>query len=166
MSAHTLAAVEQLSIAGFDYDPQEFSGNSLSGRAQAMVRDLEAELANHGIAKDNSVLHWHNHSLGKNTAAPAAIRLLAESGWRILLQIHDFAEDNRPENYRRLIQATGAESKSEIDQYLYPVGSQIHYATLTRADAAVLCEVGIPETRTHCLPNSVVLPSAAATATG
>ncbi len=121
-------------------------------------QNLQSELENRGITKDNTVLHWHNHSLGKNTAAPAAIRSLAESGWRILLQIHDFAEDNRPDNYRRLIQATGATSKLEIDQYLYPVGSQIHYATLTRADAGVLCEVGIPEPRAHCLPNSVVLP--------
>jgi hypothetical protein len=159
LSAQTLAAVGQLLISGFDYDSREFSVESLAGRARGITQELQTELANHGITKDNSVLHWHNHSLGKNTAVPAAIRLLAESGWRILLQIHDFAEDNRPENYRRLIQATGATSKLEMDQYLYPVGSQIHYATLTRGDAGVLCEVGIPESQTHCLPNSVVLPT-------
>lgn len=159
LSAQTQAAVQQILIANFDYDPSAGSINSVAERAECMSRDLHKALARHGITNDDSILHWHNHSLGKNTAAPAAIRLLAESGWRILLQIHDFAEDNRPENYGRLIRATGATGKRDIDQYLYPVGSQIHYATLTRADARVLCEIGIPEPSTHWLPNSVQLPS-------
>jgi hypothetical protein len=72
-----------------------------------------------------------------------------------LLQIHDFAEDNRPENYWKLINATGVKSPEELDAYLYPSAPQIHYAGLTRADATVIGSLGVPANRTHCLPNSV-----------
>ncbi len=157
LSPGTLEAVTRISLPGFDYDSGDDAGDTLDERCRRMVRDLGAELSGLGISPDDSVLHWHNHSLGKNTAAPAAIRQLAESGYRLLLHIHDFAEDNRPENYRRLMTASGANRKADLDRFLYPVAPQIHYATLTHADASVLAALGVPEAQTHCLPNSVVM---------
>jgi hypothetical protein len=159
LSAETLSATKLIQIDDFDYDAQDHTADALAGRSGRIAQQLAQQLSAEGITSDNSVLHWHNHGLGKNTAAPEVIRQLVQAGWRALIQIHDFAEDNRPENYRRLITASGATSKTEIDRYLYPVASQIHYATLTRADAAILTKLGIPSSRTHCLPNSVVLPS-------
>jgi hypothetical protein len=159
LSDQTTASVTRLVTPDFDYDPPGKSASDVRARGRRMAQELESRLAAIGLSRDDCILHWHNHSLGKNTAAPAAIATMAESGWRILLQIHDFAEDSRPENYGRLITATGASAKEQIDRYLYPVASQIHYATLTRADAAVLARLGVPPTQTHCLPNSVVPPS-------
>ena len=158
LSDQTIDSVAMVTIPDFDYDSagETYTFNGLSSRSESMARALRSRLEALGISSDDSVLHWHNHSLGKNTAAPAAIRQMALSGWKLVLQIHDFAEDNRPENYRRLIQASGAAGKAALDQYLYPVASQIHFATLTRADASVLNRLGVPATRTHCLPNSVV----------
>jgi hypothetical protein len=156
LSSDTTSAVKRISAAHFDYDAENHTADSLPDRVSQIAQNLEQQLAGVGITRDNSVLHWHNHGLGKNSAAPATIRHLAESGWRILLQIHDFAEDNRPENYQRLIVASGATNKAEIDRYLYPVAPQIRYATLTQADAAVLTRLGIPTRQTDCLPNSVV----------
>jgi hypothetical protein len=159
LSPETRRLTEQIRLPGFDYDPTDLPAGSALSRAEAFAEQLIRELDSAAVHPHASVLHWHNHSLGKNTAAPAVVRRLAASGWRLLLQIHDFAEDNRPENYCRLIEASGASSGRQIDDFLYPVAPQIHYATLTGGDAGVLTELGIPSDRTHCLPNSVVLPS-------
>ncbi len=155
LSEMTRAATEQIVIEGIDYDPPGIAGGSANRRGRMIEARLREHLADLGCSPANTLLHWHNHSLGKNTAAPAAIRCLAADRWRLLLQIHDFAEDNRPENYGGLIHATGASEPPELDRFLYPVAAQIHYATLTRGDASVLTRLGVPPPRLHWLPNSV-----------
>jgi glycosyltransferase involved in cell wall biosynthesis len=158
LSLETLQSVELINLEGFDYDPEELIVTDLALRQQQMLRELKCRFADHGVTIDQAFLHWHNHSLGKNTAVPGVIQSLASEGWRILLQVHDFAEDNRPENYGRLVSAMQAVSKQEVDQYLYPQHERLHYATLTRADAVVLRQVGVTLDCLHCLPNSVAVP--------
>ena len=55
------------------------------------------------------------------TTAP--LRRLASDGYRLLLQVHDFAEDLRPLNFGRLSQATQVDTAS----YPYPDAAHIHY---------------------------------------
>ena len=155
LSNQTIDATDQIVIDGFDYD-------SIDKKLDAsnLTATLTDALNAKGISPQNSVLHWHNHSLGKNHAAPGAIRLLAQTGWRLLLQVHDFAEDNRPANYAEIIQASDSKTKQDVDNFLYPVANQIHYAALTRTDASVFNELGVPASQTHCLPNSVSSSSA------
>jgi hypothetical protein len=100
--------------------------------------------------------HFHNHGLGKNAALPDAIALLAEDGTRILLQIHDFAEDGRPSNY-----AVASRSK-----HLYPSGTGVHYAVITGRDRSILTYAGVPEERLHVLPNPVALPRVSGSGVG
>ena len=57
---------------------------------------------------------------------------LAESGERILLHPHDFAEDGRPGNYLSL---------SEVYQWAYPTGANIHYAALNQRDRGFLAHM-------------------------
>jgi hypothetical protein len=90
--------------------------------------------------------HIHNHSLGKNPALTQEVITLAMSGQKILLQIHDFAEDGRPDNYNNL---------GKLQKRLYPVASHIHYAALNQRDLQFLKDAGIPEDRIHLLPNTV-----------
>ncbi|MCH1440400.1 MAG: hypothetical protein L7W43_12135 [Rubripirellula sp.] len=161
LSSETLQSVELIQLDGFDYDPEVLLVTDLELRQQQMLRALKQQFVLHGVSVDQALLHWHNHSLGKNTAFPGVIQTLASEGWRILLQVHDFAEDNRPENYGRLVSAMQAMSKHQIDRYLYPQHEGIHYATLTRADAAALAQMGLNRDRLHCLPNSVVMPQGA-----
>jgi len=97
-----------------------------------------------GVTPD--LWHIHNHSLGKNSALPRAVAELAEAGEKILLQIHDFAEDGRPANYRVL---------APVLNRLYPVAPNIHYAVLNRRDFSILAKAGIPEKNLHLLPNAV-----------
>lgn len=92
------------------------------------------------------VWHIHNHSLGKNPALTQEVTSLAMAGQKILLQIHDFAEDGRPDNYLNL---------GKLKTRLYPVAPHIHYAVLNKRDHRFLLASGIPEENLHLLPNAV-----------
>lgn len=159
LSDETRGQIDLVAIDDFDYDGSTKHVADSEGRSQRISTALTNKLADLGVDSENAVLHWHNHSLGKNTSAPAVIRMLAENGWRLLLQIHDFAEDYRPENYRRLVEAISASDKRCVDGYLYPVADSIRYATLTHGDAAALGDLGIPQNAVSILPNSVLIPS-------
>ncbi len=100
-----------------------------------------------GFAPDQTVVQVHNHSLGKNVALSACVGALAEQGYPLLLQIHDFAEDFRPANYQRL-------SSLALD-HLYPQAAGIHYAVLNGRDHAILQGAGTAADRLHLLPNPV-----------
>jgi hypothetical protein len=103
------------------------------------------------------IWHVHNHCLGKNTALPGALLRLAEEGQRLLLQIHDFPEDGRPENYRRLLDRVGAHDVERLSHILYPGAGQAHYAVLNARDEEALAAGGCPSAQLHRLPNPVWL---------
>lgn len=96
--------------------------------------------------------HIHNHSLGKNPTYHKVTAELARQGERLLLQIHDFAEDGRPGNYQ-LLRLAGA----DLNESLYPLGSHVHYGLLNGRDYELLRAAGADEAFLHSLPNSVQL---------
>ncbi len=124
-------------------------------REAALAKEVIATLASNGFAPNDSVLHIHNHALGKNVSWPGAIERLAEHGYRLLLQIHDFIEDFRPANYRHLARAWHTDYPHQLASKQYPQGSGIHYATLTQRDRKLLSLAGVPDARLHVLPNPV-----------
>ncbi len=81
--------------------------------------------------------HFHNPTLGKNPLLSRAIFDLALRGETIILHIHDFAEDGRPENYRRLQPLLNANPA-----LVYPLGGRVHYATSNERDQQVLLRAG------------------------
>lgn len=89
--------------------------------------------------------HFHNHSLGKNPAVQRLVTSLASEGERLLLQIHDLAEDGRPENTARITDRAN----------LYPIGPRIHYAFINSRDHDRFINAGLPKTYAHLLPNPV-----------
>ncbi len=91
----------------------------------------------------------HNPTLGLNVAYPDLIEAAARSGKKILMQIHDFVEDGRPENYQLLGDR----------ENIYPLAPHIHYATVNRRDLETLKKAGIPEARCHFLPNAINPPT-------
>lgn len=123
--------------------------------ADRLSETFERRLRESGCRPEDTVLHVHNHSLGKNVEFLSAIRRLAEQGWRWVLQIHDFAEDFRPENYRQLLLSAGEGDVDLLAQRLYPQASQIHYVVLNGRDRAILAKAGVAEERLHLLPNPV-----------
>ena len=84
----------------------------------------------------------------KNRSVSEIPSLLAERGDRIVLQIHDFAEDGRPKNFERL---DGCDT-------LYPVAGHVHYAFINSRDRALLTRSGLPTPNCHLLPNAVTPP--------
>ena len=124
-------------------------------RDEALASEAMAMLTAHGFAPQDTLLHVHNHSLGKNASWPGALARLATHGYRLLLQIHDFAEDFRPANYRHLARAWRLDCPREIAARQYPLASGIHYATLTQRDRQLLTGAGVPDEQLHTLPNPI-----------
>ncbi|TWU18162.1 hypothetical protein [Allorhodopirellula heiligendammensis] len=134
---------ETIQIRDLDHDPSDPSTPSLpddrfkgfrraaTGQASLAGRDLyervDAALRRAGLLPDNSLIHWHNASLGKNAAVPFVVSHLANSGWRLLLQIHDLDADQDPVNIRHLLAQTGATRASTLDAIRYPVHGNIAY---------------------------------------
>ena len=75
-----------------------------------LSQTLTSKLADLGLTADNCLIHFHNHNLGKNVQLIESVNQLHAAGYRLLLQIHDFAEDYRPDNYRKLVERFGAAS--------------------------------------------------------
>ena len=136
-------------VAGLDYDDLNPTPPGGGGESHRLADRLETALAEHGATRDESVLHVHNHALGKNVSLPGAVAELAGRGWRLLLQLHDFAEEFRPANFLRLRDALGEGAT------LYPQAPQAHYAVLNGRDRCVLADLGVPPDRLHFLPNPV-----------
>jgi len=130
-----------------DSETPEILANDL---VQAARKGLTGELPD--------VWHFHNHSLGKNIALPLAINQLLEKGHRVLFQIHDFAEDGRPDNYRILTQNHGDLSTDSDPGFIYPIAPQIHYAALNGRDLKFLKQAGTPENQLHLLQNPISPP--------
>lgn len=96
----------------------------------------------------------HNHSLGKNISYSALPDALARRGAALVLPIHDFAEDGRPENYAAL--------ECVLDK-LYPCDGRIRYAVLNNRDRSVLMDAGLDPAHVAVVPNPVVAPQDATT---
>ncbi|MFW5692799.1 MAG: hypothetical protein ACOCWL_01150 [Thermoguttaceae bacterium] len=135
----TLHAVPEL-----EYDHLRPAGGGPTDLLMAVM----AALGELSFAPADTLIHAHNHSLGKNVSLPEVLPILAEHGYALLLEPHDFAEDFRPENYA-LVRRPAAEG------ILYPQAPHVHYAVLNGRDHAVLEAAGVPADRLHLLPNPV-----------
>jgi glycosyltransferase involved in cell wall biosynthesis len=141
--------VELVELPQLDYDDQPLA------RTDELAGQLQDVLSARGFSNNDTILHCHNHSVGKNASLPGALVRLAQGGYRLLLQVHDFAEDFRPDNYRHLADALGANEPDRLAELLYPQGPGIHYAVLTHRDRAVLSAAGVAGDRLHLVPNPV-----------
>jgi glycosyltransferase involved in cell wall biosynthesis len=139
-------------IPGLNYQTQ-ISGDLVS----SLPNHLEEE-AKRLLGDMPDVWHFHNHSLGKNPALTAAVRNMADNGHKLLLQIHDFAEDGRPENYRCLLDQLAKKSPYPPGDVLYPSASHVHYAFINRRDLDYMANAGATAKQLHFLPNPVSLP--------
>ena len=124
----------------------------------ALAQRIRSTMARLDFAPQDTVFHAHNHALGKNVSLPGAISELARDGYRWLLQIHDFAEDFRPQNYRRLVRYLASASPNPVVGQQYPQAAQIHYAVLNARDYRTLVAAGMDGNCLHLLPNPVEAP--------
>jgi glycosyltransferase involved in cell wall biosynthesis len=144
--------LDMIEIPALDYD------RNTTASPGELARQIREGLRGRGYSADDTILHVHNHSLGKNLSLPGAIRILACDGFRLLLQIHDFAEDYRHDNYARMTAALATmttDGADDLASVLYPQADHIHYATLNRRDWSILRDAGVPVSLLHLLPNPV-----------
>ena len=88
------------------------------------------------------ILHIHNPTLAKNRRFLEVIQHLQHLGITLFLQIHDLAEDGRPQVY--------------FDE---PYPKDCHYGVINRRDEAILKAAGLDDSGLHHLPNAVrVMP--------
>ncbi len=100
------------------------------------------------LGEDPDIWHFHNHSIGKNSYVPEVVSRLAEAGHKLVLQIHDLAEDGRQQNYSAII------DKGR----LYPTAPGIHYLFLNERDRSAFTAHGLDEKRSRVVVNPVVMP--------
>ncbi len=84
------------------------------------------------------LLHVHNPTLAKNYQYLELLKSLQQKGANLLLQIHDFAEDGRPQPYF-------------VEQY----PADCHYTVINRRDYDILLNAGLKTNGLHLLANSV-----------
>jgi hypothetical protein len=124
-------------VPALAYDLRRDPHWSAEGLAEAMRRAV----LDHWPAGCD-LFHVHNPTLAKNRLLLDALRRLGDRGQRLLLQIHDFAEDGRPEVYPR-----------------DPYPADCHYAVLNRRDLDLLGRAGLRTEGLHLLPNQVQPPA-------
>ena len=84
------------------------------------------------------VLHVHNPILAKNRQFLQLIHALHQAGINLFLQVHDFAEDGRPDAYF---------------EDAYP--ADCHYGVINRQDYRILRKAGLTPDGLHLIPNTV-----------
>jgi hypothetical protein len=161
-------------LPALDYDGSKDS----AAQPAEIGAAIAGQLAEIGFDPAETVIHAHNATLGLNVSLPGALTWLADRGYATLLQVHDFAEDFRAANFRRLAAAgraakaiakrddgtdTGDPFESDLPpdvdtSYCYPQCAHIHYAVLSQRDFGVLTDAGVPQQRLHLLRNPVCDP--------
>lgn len=124
----------------------EYSVRNPAGVMDATdLLDTLRAAAGDALGSPPDIWHFHNHSIGKNRCFPWLVSKLATSKERLLLQIHDLAEDGRPANHSLIA------GQSE----LYPFSARIHYAFLNSRDRQIFLEAGLPESSTSLIVNPI-----------
>lgn len=107
------------------------------------------------------ILHVHNANLGKNPRLTLALKLLADRiasdhlPVRILYQMHDFAEDKRPDCWAALKNCSGSSDPELAVEMMYPASRHIHWVTINSADRQRLLSVPLAPKSITVLPNAV-----------
>lgn len=123
-----------IDVPGLGYD--EMATGSIS--ADHCAAEIIERIGSHWTGRPPDVLHVHNPTLAKNRRLQSVLRTLHAKGIRLLCQIHDFAEDGRPDVYFR-----------------EPYVADCHYAVLNHRDLALLNRAGLRSQGLHYLPNAV-----------
>ena len=134
-------------------------GLKYSTSSKFSVEQVAAELEKNAKQKLGGFLpdiwHIHNHSLAKNLIVPEIVHHLAKKGHRLLLHMHDLAEDGRPNNYKLLRDYFG--DSLTLGARVYPQAPHIHYSFINSRDLGFFKATNMEETQLHYLPNPIEL---------
>lgn len=132
-------------IPGLDYDAFGPAAASSTGAlpevAQKLADSMERAL-DKAFPSGCDLLHVHNPLLSKNRHLLGALAILHRKGIPLLLQVHDFAEDFRP----------------EVLETYWPYPEGCHYAVINTRDRDHLVAAGLEPRQVHLLTNPVEDP--------
>ncbi|MBU4283845.1 MAG: glycosyltransferase [Nanoarchaeota archaeon] len=148
--------IKVIDIPDVDYYDNIFKSKEL---LMKKANKLKENIKNNLELSNRCVLHCHNVNLFKNSYLAAALLLLAkeleDKNFILLLQLHDFAEENRPDRLRLLVNCSGKKDRLFGSRIAYPIYKNISYMTINLRDKALLKKIGIPENHIFLYPNSV-----------
>ncbi len=141
LRAHSRAAGgNPLILSGESLPWLDYTAAGVTADLPAIRRDIQPFLGK-GI-----IWFFLNHALTRSSGLSAMVDLIVRAGERIILQVHDFPEDGRPEALLRSAAWDGC----------WP--STAHYAVLNHRDAGILRRAGVPTEYLHWIPNEVEAP--------
>jgi glycosyltransferase involved in cell wall biosynthesis len=129
--------------------------NTSSNSSVQQICDQVEAVVTEKLGGPPDVWHFHNHSLGKNLIVPEIVHHLAQKGHRLLLQIHDLAEDGRPGNYE-LLRSHFSDALT-LGSHVYPQAPHIHYAFINTKDLRCFQASQVADAQLHYLPDPVEL---------
>ena len=124
---------KELVVPGLAYD--RVRQDNLSPLA---IADQMSDLISQHWPNGCDLLHVHNPTLAKNRDFLQILSYLQSKNIKLLLQIHDFAEDGRPTAYFE-------------DEY----PENCHYVVINNRDFELLQSAGLKPHGVHLLPNAV-----------
>ena len=131
-------SVETVEIAGLGYDGTKALTEKPPEPAKA-IADQIIRAVHDKWADGCDILHVHNPLLAKNHHLPEILARLQQQDVKLLLQVHDFAEDGRPGAYYAAI----------------PYPEHCHYCVINSRDYDFLRRSGLSPEGLHLLPNMV-----------
>ncbi len=126
--------IETRTIPGIGYD---IPGDTLHDPGQ--VADAAVNAIFNYWPDGCDILHVHNPTLAKNRNFLKILKALQSRGITLFLQIHDFAEDGRPQNY--------------FHDEEYPV--DCHYGVINSRDYNILLKCGLKPHGLHRVFNTI-----------
>lgn len=160
-------SIRRLELPGLGYNSEPAGRREkLFSEAQILMDKLLMRL-DLGRSQDKNpyILHVHNGNLGKNPRVTLALKLLADRlekedlPVRIIYQMHDFAEDNRPACWNALCNCSGVNDRALAVEMMYPDSSRIQWVTINSKDREKLISTGLKPGRMEVLPNSIDIDS-------
>jgi hypothetical protein len=122
-----------IEIPGLGYDRPHAASPSPDRIAEQVLGKLAA--AGFGGC---DILHVHNPLLAKNRSFLQILKRLRQAGINLFLQVHDFAEDGRPDLY-----------------FVESYPRNCHYGVINGRDYHMLIKAGLDPAGVHLIPNTV-----------
>jgi hypothetical protein len=136
------------------FDTQFSSRREFLDASDALAKNLEKQMDLSKLC----VLHAHNANLFFNPALARGIKILAErfpKNLLVLMQVHDFAEDNRPDRLEFLKSFTGKRDLKLSRSVGFPTLRNIVYLTINSRDEYILKKAGMSAEKVFYFPNSI-----------
>ncbi len=132
-TSETPLQADTVIVKDLGYDKPSQSSPDPEKVADAVVSAIKTK-----FKSGSDLIHVHNPTLAKNRSFLKLLKSLKNRGLNIFLQIHDFAEDGRPDVYTK-------------EEYV----SDCHYGVINSRDYKLLLKSGLHPKGLHRIFNSV-----------